>query len=129
MFVQKNSHNTRNEAAKTLKARFQHLIIVSDKGEKVLKTIALLIGIVSALARGVRPVSADHVFVVTILPDLDLLRLAAHRARIEMDQHHVFCALSLWHWALSFPELALCHSDGEARRHSPKGSLRRVFDP
>ena len=50
MFVQKNSHNTRNETAKTLKARFQHLIIVSDKGEKVLKTIALLIGIVSALA-------------------------------------------------------------------------------
>ena len=37
----------------------------------------------------------DHVRWSAFLPDLGLLRVAAHRKTAEMDQHDLHCALSL----------------------------------
>lgn len=35
-----------------------------------------------------------------ILPDMDLLRLAPHRAAVKVDKHHFCDSLYLWHRAI-----------------------------
>ena len=44
--------------------------------------------------------SLYHVFVFSILSDLNLLRLAVYLAPAQMDQCHFFGHLWVWHYAL-----------------------------